>query len=453
MRPRNKRERDVVRLQGSLPSLSAAQMGWVETSVVKKRIYTTCRRHWCTDCGHVWRGASLDGEKAVCPHCGTEAEVFRGRHTRYKDFAYAQFFHVHGGWQVIRYTLVRWDCRMGQKPEIVLEDVIQKWCQPGKPMVTTGVSLGMISYYRTIPYSFDGGPLTIKQNHSYFYSEWMIVQTYPRVSLLSVYLKHLGRHPDWADHELYAPTLLGDVFGCPYLERLWKEKDWKRLKAMLGFSDQLNKYWPSVKVALRHGYEPDDWSSYFDLLKMLKYLRKDMTSPHYVAPEDFGEMHRKVLAQYNNRIERMERRRRECEALRRAEEDEKENQLYAAKLKRYEGLEIVGGGIVIRPLMTVAEFREEGAKMGHCVFSLGYYKKPYSLILSARHENGERIETVEVDIRDFRINQCHGRFNSDSAYHDTILALVNGSMKRIREMTANKKDKRLPTHRPQVVGM
>lgn len=40
-----------------------------------------------------------------------------------------------------------------------------------------------------------------------------------------------------------------------------------------------------------------------------------------------------------------------------------------------------------------------GEAMHHCVFSAGYYKRPESLILSAKDSKGNRLETIEVSCR------------------------------------------------------
>ena len=445
MRPRNAREREVIALYERHYDLSPAQKKWIAQEVVEKRIYTSGKKCWCTDCGQEWT-EKIEGEEAVCPHCGAKAKVVKGRHTVYKDFYYAQFFHIYEGWQVIRYTLVRWECRKGKKPEITLQDVIQKWCQPGRPMITLGCALGMMTCYRAIPYSLWDCTLTIKPNHGYWYSEWMKHKTYPRMSLLPVYVKHIGKSPDWENLDLYAPTLIGDIFGCPYLEKLWKEDQWDELMEMRHYTDELNKYWPSVKVALRHGFKPEHWISYFDYLKALKFLRYDMLSPRYVAPPDWNEIHDLVMRQYKNKTEAMARKRAEAIAIRNAlaeeerlrlqeEEARKSAKSFARRIAKFEGLEIKDADIVISPLMSIEAFRDEGDAMHHCVFALGYYKKKDSLILSARtRREGKRLETIEVDIKDFKILQSMGIYNTPTDKHDEILGLVNGAMSRIRAM-------------------
>ena len=445
MRPKNAREREVTALSRRITDLTLAQKKWLLDEVMEKRIYTSGRKCWCTYCGEGWT-EKIEGEEAVCPHCGARAKVYQGRHTTFREFYYARFFQVYKGWQIIRYVLVKWECRQGEKPSIEHEDVIQKWCQPGQPMITLSRSLGMMSWYRKIPYTLSDPTLSIKPNHGQWYGEWMKTKTYPRMSLLPVYVKHLGRHPDFDEIGLYAPTLLGDIFGCPYLEKLWKDGNKEKLIKMWHWTDELNRYWPSIKVALRHGYEPEHWGSYFEHLKALKFLRYDMHSPRYVAPPDFGELHDLVMRQFRNKLDMLQQRREEARALRQAlageelarqkEEDAKKSTKSFSKwIAKFAGLEIADENIIITPLMSIEAFKEEGNAMHHCVFTGAYYKKDGALILSARtREGNERVETIEVNTKALTIVQSMGAYNRHTDKHDEICNLVKKAMPKIRRM-------------------
>lgn len=442
MRPRNAREREVVKLHSTLPLLTNSQWVWIKDSAIPTRIYTSGHRCWCSKCGQEWQG-DLTTETTTCPHCGAKGEVVKSRKTKDKGSLYVQFLHVHKGWQVIRTTAIRWASEKGQKQRVYDLDVFQKWCQPGKPAITLGAELGCNCYYRFIPYSYWGGPLTVKDNYGY-YKEWMQVKIYPRMSLLPVYVKNLGRKPNFSVYG--ASDLLGDIFGCPYLETLYKAGKTQELKVMLQQVNMLNEFWPSVRVALRHGYTPQHWPSYWEHLRALRYLRYDMRSPRYVAPPDFGELHDLVTRQYRNRVEAISRKREETMRLRWAiqqEENERRrekealsyNPTFAERIEHFADLHIADNDIVISPLMSIEAFRDEGNAMHHCVFSLGYYKKPESLILSARtRADNERVETIEVSLKEFRILQSMGVWNRPTERHEEICSLVNAAMPEIKQM-------------------
>ncbi|MBO4719015.1 MAG: PcfJ domain-containing protein [Prevotella sp.] len=454
MKPRNAREKEVFALYRRLPELSDTQVLWLKQEVMERRIYTSGKKCWCTYCGGEWE-EKIEKEEGVaqlaeCPHCGHKAVVHWGRNKTFHEFAYAQFLQVFKGWQVIRYVMFGWWCKEGREPELKIKDVIQKWCQPGRPMITLSCYIGMCSYYRSSPYSWYDEELSVKPNHGHWYSEWMKVSTYPRMSILPVYKKHIGSHPNFDDLDLFAPTLLGDVFGCPYLESLWKEGKWGELQEMWHYTDELNKYWPSIKIALRHGFKPAHWISYFDYLKALKFLHYDMHSPRYVAPPDWLQIHDLVMRQYRNRIEKMESRRNEAQRLRWAmEEEERARQrqedakksatAFLERIAKFVDLRIESADIEIIPLKSVEEFWAEGEAMHHCVFNMGYYKKPESLILSARNkEDGERVETIEVDLQQWAVRQSQGKYNVPSEKHEEIVSLVKGAMPEIKRLSASR---------------
>ena len=72
----------------------------------------------------------------------------------------------------------------------------------------------------------------------------------------------------------------------------------------------------------------------------------------------------------------------------------------------------------------------------HCVGQCKYYKKPNSLVLSARID-GERIETVELSLETFKVLQSRGICNGNSPYHDAIINLVQKNVGLVMErMTA-----------------
>lgn len=446
MKARNAREREVITLSKQLPDLTDAQRKWIRKKVVARYIVTSGKRHWCTECGDVFHGV-VEGKKAVCPHCGTELPILRGRQTKLEDFAYVRIITTCGGYQVLRYILVQWWLRKESKPQIKYKTIFEMWCQPGRETITLGCELGGYPGYRRIPYSLWSDHLSIK--HGYYYKEWMDVAEYPVVRMLPVYRKVIGGNPIFARYT--ADDLFGSILSCPYFESLYKAGDYGHIDRLLPYTALFNKYWPSVKVALRHGYMPESLSSYFDLLEALKFLHYDMRNPKFVAPRDFHKMHDTIINKYRKRLDYMYERREERAAQRRALEHEeylrvqKENAAkcevsYAQRIAKFADLSVSNGTIIITPLMSVQAFIDEGEAMCHCVFSREYYKKANSLILSARNINdGNRVETIEVDLDNFVVLQSQGKHDLPTPYHDEIINLVRGSMPMIRRMKRRRK--------------
>ena len=438
MKPRNGREREVERLARRLPGLTDAQVRWVDDKVIEWHINCSGKRCWCEKCGHSFV-SSPEGGSIICPHCGTVLPVERNRKTTVKGIDYIQIVTTFKGWQLIRYILVRWNGRIGEKPRLYFQEVIQKWCQPGRPTVTRGTPLVMLPYWASIPYS-RYGTLSIK-NPTYFNTEWMQVHVYPRICLYKPYREGVHKAANFA--RTCAEDVLAIIYTNPYFETLYKAGKTAELKAIWDYYPKFQKYWPSVKVALRHGFRPEFWGDYFDYLGMLQYLGKDMHSPRYVAPTDYNDIHDLILRQYQNKKEAAERAQREREAARRAEWEEEQKKKdaeavasFAGRMARFKSFFIAGNGMEIHPLMTIEEFKEEGKAMHHCVFALGYYKKTDSLILSARDDRGKRIETIEVGIKEGEVLQSRGVCNSITDRHDEIISLVKKAIPAIQRMAA-----------------
>ena len=94
--------------------------------------------------------------------------------------------------------------------------------------------------------------------------------------------------------------------------------------------------------------------------------------------------------------ERLERERKRLENM------AKEKNEYIRKKAAFFNLVLTDGLIIIKVLQSIDEFYEEGKAMHHCVYTNAYYNDENSLILSARID-GERIETVEVDLQTLKV--------------------------------------------------
>lgn len=60
-------------------------------------------------------------------------------------------------------------------------------------------------------------------------------------------------------------------------------------------------------------------------------------------------------------------------------------------------------------------------------------KRKDCLILGAK-VNGERTETIEVNLKDFSVSQCRGKNNMDSPYHKRIMSLMSCNLGRLKDM-------------------
>ena len=113
-------------------------------------------------------------------------------------------------------------------------------------------------------------------------------------------------------------------------------------------------------------------------------------------------------------------------------EDKKVAKRYEVARKCFMGMVLSDGKVVIKVLPTVKDIMQEGEAMHHCVFAAGYYKRLDSLLLTAK-VNGERAETIEVDLKRYQLVQSRGVCNQNSKFHDEIVNLINEKMNVIRQ--------------------
>ena len=176
----------------------------------------------------------------------------------------------------------------------------------------------------------------------------------------------------------------------------------------------------SVRIANRNGYVVRDTQMWLDYLGMAGELEMDTHNPKVVCPENLKDAHDAVLR-------RISRRRRLKEAEEHRMKALKYEERYRKAKGAYFGICFGDGDVRVRVLETVAEVAEEGEAMHHCVFEREYYKTPNVLLLSARDADGNRLETVELSLRTFKVLQSRGVLNGETRYHKEIISLVESN--------------------------
>jgi hypothetical protein len=428
----------VMRLSGllrkrsaSVWGLSPSQRKWAK-GLPEKVIYKNVRTAWCSCCGSAFDAPA--GETAECPHCHAKCRVEPSKQRKAAGDFYIETITTFRGWQVIRCFYVGWEARIGHPLALVdIREAFQKWCRPGQETVTLGRALTIAPYYARCPFATTPG---LSPKRSDWYEEWMKLSVYPRKRILPEYVKY-GLRPD--DGKVSVSEAVTKVFSHPFLEALYKNREYDALEVCCRRADDVRRYWPSIRVALRHGLRIDSYGDYLDYLQDLEKLRRDLRSPVYVAPDDLTASEELVRLELR-RIEekRNAERMREIEAQieeRKREQllrDEKEKESFSKRILPFAGLCIGDGTIEIRPLTSIEEFVSEADEMHHCVFTNRYYAKEGSLILSARHD-GQRVETIELDLRSGAVLQSRGKYNSCTPYHEEILSLIQSNIDTVRK--------------------
>lgn len=235
-----------------------------------------------------------------------------------------------------------------------------------------------------------------------------------------------------SSHGINPMYLCVGLMGSNRIETLFKVRQYGLVNYFSYRNDLTETLWQSVRVALRHGYHWDSYqeiSDWCDMVRDLEYLGLDTRNPHYICPKNLDEAHQRFirLRHKKSEIERLASQFKEAEAY---------EPIFKATREQFFDMVLTDGEIEIKVIPSAKGIKEEGEAMHHCVG--GYYNKPDSLILSAK-VNGNRVETIEVNLKDYKLIQSRGLQNESTKYHERIVELVNSNLDTIRVLDVNHK--------------
>jgi len=291
-----------------------------------------------------------------------------------------------------------------------------------------------VGLQRTLGHYIDsfafGSPLEIRRDNEAFQrisDEWV----YPRIKVTDT-IKRNGFKGSC--NHIHPVTLFQELLTNPKAETLMKSNEIELLRhlcARPAYKSDIDKYWNTIKIAKRNGYDFKDVTMWFDYIKMLERMGKDLNSPSLIAPQDLKTAHDEYVEKVNRQRvkEQKEANRKKAEA----------DQAKFEELKgRYIGLTMTDGTIRLHTLDSVAEYYDEGTKQHICVGSSGYYLKEDTLVFTATM-GGRTIATVEISLKDFSIIQCRAFANGVCEYAEQIAGIINANKKMIVERTESRR--------------
>lgn len=224
-------------------------------------------------------------------------------------------------------------------------------------------------------------------------------------------------------------TLLIKTYGRDNFFYVANQKDEQYQKELIA----------ALRICHRNKYTPADAQQWRDMVDMLYKMNKDLHNAHYVCPSDLTKAHNKTVIDYNRHLQRLQRIREKENLKKQIENAKNELEAFIAHMQAFLNLEFKNDNLVIHPLRSPIEYIEEGAAMHHCV---GSYRNRYdSLILSARDNEDNRIATIEISLKDYRIIQIRGLQNKPTEHDQEIAVLLTANMNKIRR--ANNKQKKI----------
>lgn len=443
MRPRTDTERRLCELANILPPLESEIQDWAFANLFKAEAYYWQHRGrkqeiWCQSCGHReqcdnWVVMGVSGEW-TCPECGKTCKVRRYKiETNALNISkWMSVVDARNGLQVVRTFEVCKDNSEHGQTQYYVRELYQNWVtEKGTEIITSRPYARNFSQAIT----WGNGQSEIKK-HGVYYSDIFAAEDnylYPKVKVAG-YVRHKGMDArmlkKFLKMRLPFPSCLGKWMNEPYYETLWKSGNRagedKLFKYFMTGRAKLDKYKDSIRIARRHGYI---WSGevglWIDYVGELRELGMDDRSPKYLCPKYLIAAHRETSRRIQAKKDAIKR-----------EKDLKEiagkEDAYHKHIQPFLGLCFVAGDIEIRPLPTVMSVYEEGNAMHHCIYRMKYWQRTDTLLMSARDKEGKRLESIEVNLRDYKVLQSRGLQNQPTEQHDAIVALVKKNMRQIK---------------------
>lgn len=416
MKPRNKKQEQILAMSGQLRPLTTAQKQWALTHTIDNYALKFKKgKAVCLICGHEW-----EAEEGMCrcPHCGAKVEVKATTLRVVRERSYFNIITAVKDFQVIRMFLMIVEFRKGMKANPGFVEIGSYWIDKHGHTTVVGLQRTLGHYIDSFAF---GSPLEIRQSNEAFYhiaGQWV----YPHVRVTEIIKRNGFKNYPYFIHPV---TLFKQLLTNPKAETLMKSGDMELLRHLCRNPLEVDKYWDTIKVAKRAGYKVKDSQMWFDYIRMLDRMGKDLHSPTLVAPKDLKAVHDEYVA----KVERQRIKEQKEKDRQQAIKDQKEFE----KLKSpYFGLEMTDGEIQIHTLDTIDEYYEVGKSQRLCVASSKYYLKSNSLVFVAVISN-RVVATIEVSLENYAILQCRAFANGVCEYQNRIAKIISDNIKMIAE--------------------
>lgn len=429
MRPKTKLQKEVWEFHKRLPYVDDQN-----DFVISKHefYYTTHYKNLiCLECNHTWKPAmqfwaeEMAGVK--CPCCDKKLKKIEIRNGCFVRIITYSVVQVVDRFQVVRYFSCWKNMYKNKAPRYHFRELFEEWKDYDK---NKKVIVG-----RNISWTGDGFSSSDYEvryiNQKYWkqneYESFASDFNCPGSEFLPRFSKY-GLGDDF--HNCDWRFLISRLEMYSEIETLLKAKNKELLFHAVHKDLNFQRFWPQIKIVLRHKYKIKDAGIWYDYLALLQYFKKDIYNPVFVLPKNLHKAHNELMAK-KAKIDAIERARKE--ELRQQEERaraEKEAVLKDIKEEVFKDFKFRSGKIVVVALVKENDVLEEGKKLKHCVHSSEYHKKAGILLMSARLE-GKRLETIEISLSSYSIIQCRGKDNKPTPYHDEIIAIVRRNMSKI----------------------
>lgn len=420
MKPRNLKEKHIVELNGRLRPLTTSQRNWALNSTINHYGYRL-KSGMCTcmKCGHEW--LETRNGMCLCPECGTRIEIKDTKERVIRDKSYFVVITTMEGYQVIRMFLMIVEMRKGMKANPAYLEIGSYWIDGNGKTSVVGLQRTLGQYIDCFAF---GSPLEIRRDNEAFQrisDEWV----YPRIKVTDT-IKRNGFKGSC--HHIHPVTMFQELLTNPKAETLMKSNEIELLRYLClrpTNKVDIKNYWNTIKIAKRNGYKFKDVGMWFDYIKMLERMGRDLNSPSLIAPQDLKTAHDIYVAKVNRQRIKEQKEKERQQAI--------EDKAKFEELKsRYFGMEMTDGEIEIHSIDTIDDYYKIGESQSICCGTAKYFLKESTLTLTA-YIGDKQIATVEISLDDYHIIQCRAFANGICEYTEQIAGIINANKMMIAE--------------------
>ncbi|WP_168181924.1 PcfJ domain-containing protein [Duncaniella sp. C9] len=373
----------------------------------------------CMKCGHEW--LETRNGTCLCPECGTQIEIKDTKERVIREKSYFNIITTIEDYQVVRMFLMIVEMRKGMKASPAYLEIGSYWIDPKGNITVVGLQRTLGHYIDSFAF---GSPLEIRRDNEAFQrisDEWV----YPRIKVIDTIKRNGFKN---SIHHIHPVTLFQELLTNPKAETLMKSNETELLRYLClrpTNKADIEDYWNTIKIAKRNGYEFKDVRMWFDYIKMLERMGKDLNSPSLIAPQDLKTAHDIYVAKVNRQRIKEQREIERQQAI-------KDKTKFEELKSRYFGMEMTDGEIEIHSIDTINDYYKIGDKQSICCGTAKYYLKEDTLTLTASIGN-KQIATIEISLDDYHIIQCRAFANEICEYTQQIAGIINANKKMIAE--------------------
>jgi len=413
MKPRNKKEVEVMDLYYFLPQITAAQKNDARKRAIQHVGYRTPKITTCMTCGNQFKTTRT---KYKCT-CGHTLSIIDTMKRKYVTNGYYGIIDTSSNYQVIRVFYVSQTCiKKQQSSWFVFEVCCQFLNEKGRLFILSHLTNG--HWNRSWSFS---STWEIRNYNKYIHNcDFNAI--YSKINVLPI-IKRNGFDNYFS--ELTPLYLFYHLLTKPHFETLWKAKQFYLAEHYCWTNYNVEDYMPSIKCAIRNNYIVTD-KIWIDHINTLKELGKDIHNAKYVCPANLSEEHLIYVA----RLKRLQ----DKQAYEKRIALIKEHDIqYQKWVTPFLSLVFEKDGITINVLKSVREFYEEGLKHKHCIFVNKYYEQTNTLCFKAEVA-GKSVENIAYNLNKKKVDHAAGYENKETDYHDKIINLLNKNKTKINKI-------------------